>query len=161
MDAVDDYLSFMVDLSFLEEREELTRSNYGYALKKRWETRVSFMYYSYSFLIILMEIHGSSNLPFVTYDVLVSQRQTGVNGRLYKSHPNAVPRAHAHGTMSPNETNLVHFDSHHRASHAHYLENRSRVAEAARHAHHFNHGKKANGHLHVHHQPIQQPRKMN
>jgi len=31
----------MVDLSFLEEREEMTRSDYGHTLQKRWEARVS------------------------------------------------------------------------------------------------------------------------
>jgi len=41
MDATDDFLAAMVDLSFLEEREEMTRANYGHSLKKRWEARVS------------------------------------------------------------------------------------------------------------------------
>jgi hypothetical protein len=41
LDAAEDFLVTMVDLSFLEEREEMTRSNYGHLLKKRWEARVS------------------------------------------------------------------------------------------------------------------------
>lgn len=39
LDAVDDFLRAMVDLSFLEEDEEKTRENYGHYLKKRWEAR--------------------------------------------------------------------------------------------------------------------------
>eukprot|EP00558_Chaetoceros_sp_UNC1202_P005651 CAMPEP_0197246642 /NCGR_PEP_ID=MMETSP1429-20130617/18444_1 /TAXON_ID=49237 /ORGANISM="Chaetoceros sp., Strain UNC1202" /LENGTH=199 /DNA_ID=CAMNT_0042707357 /DNA_START=115 /DNA_END=714 /DNA_ORIENTATION=+ len=39
LDAADDFLTAMVDLSFLEEREEKTRSNYGHHLTKRWEAR--------------------------------------------------------------------------------------------------------------------------
>jgi len=41
MDATDDFLALMIDLSFLEEREEMTRANYGHSLQKRWEARVS------------------------------------------------------------------------------------------------------------------------
>ena len=41
LDAVDDFLVTMVDLSFLEDKEEMTRTNYGACLQKRWEARVS------------------------------------------------------------------------------------------------------------------------
>jgi hypothetical protein len=39
LDAADEFLNQMVDLSFLEEREERTRSDYGYHFKMRWEAR--------------------------------------------------------------------------------------------------------------------------
>lgn len=39
LDAVDEFLAAMVDLSFLEEREEKTRANYAHHLAKRWEAR--------------------------------------------------------------------------------------------------------------------------
>jgi len=39
LDAADEFLAAMVDLSFLEEREEMTRSDYGHTLQKRWEAR--------------------------------------------------------------------------------------------------------------------------
>mmetsp|Transcript_16765 Transcript_16765/g.20483 ORF Transcript_16765/g.20483 Transcript_16765/m.20483 type:complete len:183 (+) Transcript_16765:137-685(+) len=39
LDASDDFVSVMVDLSFIEDREEKGRSNLGYVASKRWETK--------------------------------------------------------------------------------------------------------------------------
>lgn len=38
LDAVDEFVHTLVDLSFLEDREEKSRNDFGF-LKKRWETR--------------------------------------------------------------------------------------------------------------------------
>lgn len=39
LDAVDDFLRALVDLSFLEENEEKTREDFSHTFKKRWEAR--------------------------------------------------------------------------------------------------------------------------
>jgi len=39
LDAVDDFLRAMVDISFLEENEERTREDFSHTFKKRWEAR--------------------------------------------------------------------------------------------------------------------------
>jgi len=39
LDATDDFLRTMVDLSFLEEREEKARNDEFFHMKKRWESR--------------------------------------------------------------------------------------------------------------------------
>ena len=41
MDAVDDFLRVMVDLSFIEDREERGRNDLGLVTSKRWEAKVS------------------------------------------------------------------------------------------------------------------------
>ncbi len=43
MDAVDDFLNVMVDLSFIEDREERGRADLGFVTPKRWEAKVSSM----------------------------------------------------------------------------------------------------------------------
>ena len=40
LDATDDFLRTMVDLYYLEEREEKARNGFSH-VKKRWESRVS------------------------------------------------------------------------------------------------------------------------
>lgn len=45
---MDEFLVTMVDLSFLEDKEEMTRTNYGAYLQKRWEARVSPVRFSLS-----------------------------------------------------------------------------------------------------------------
>eukprot|EP00551_Chaetoceros_affinis_P010426 CAMPEP_0203663468 /NCGR_PEP_ID=MMETSP0090-20130426/1058_1 /ASSEMBLY_ACC=CAM_ASM_001088 /TAXON_ID=426623 /ORGANISM="Chaetoceros affinis, Strain CCMP159" /LENGTH=131 /DNA_ID=CAMNT_0050526391 /DNA_START=79 /DNA_END=475 /DNA_ORIENTATION=+ len=39
MDAVDDFLNVMVDLSFIEDREERGRTNLGFVTPRRWEAK--------------------------------------------------------------------------------------------------------------------------
>ena len=122
MDATDDFLALMIDLSFLEEREEMTRANYGHSLQKRWEARRQM---------------GLVNKPHMASVVV------GLKG---------------HGILSPNEMRLVHFDRHHRAHNN--LENRRRLMEAQKHAHHQlsnRNSKRSNGYP----LQIQQPRKVN
>jgi hypothetical protein len=41
MDAVDDFLNVMVDLSFIEDREERGRTDIGSVASRRWEAKVS------------------------------------------------------------------------------------------------------------------------
>ena len=40
MDAVDDFLNVMVDLSFIEDREEKGRIDLSQVTPKRWEVKV-------------------------------------------------------------------------------------------------------------------------
>lgn len=41
LDAVDDFLNVMVDLSFIEDREERGRSDLARVTPKRWEAKVN------------------------------------------------------------------------------------------------------------------------
>mmetsp|Transcript_3365 Transcript_3365/g.6298 ORF Transcript_3365/g.6298 Transcript_3365/m.6298 type:complete len:212 (+) Transcript_3365:39-674(+) len=140
LDAVDDFLVTMVDLSFLEEHEEMSRSNYGYLLKKRWEIRRQ--------RGAVKKTHYKTTLATTT--IL-----------------DDVPVTRSHGSMpSPNnEHRMVHYNRHHRVKN--HIENRQRLIDSKRLAHYHSQYRNLNnkpcgtGFVHGHSKPIQQPRKMN
>ena len=67
MDATDDFLALMIDLSFLEEREEMTRANYGHSLQKRWEARVSICNTKIPIMCMSTLQYFLTTSPFLTF----------------------------------------------------------------------------------------------
>ena len=151
LDATYEFLRTMVDLSYLEEREEKARNGFSH-VKKRWESRVSKNFTSFN-----TEVEGNfSNLN--SFPLLRKKRQEGLKGKPTQGN-NIDMRRVIHGTsmLDPAEKKIVTFLTN--IARSSFVEQDSRIREKSM-TKHQNIPRRSKG-LHGNLRTIQQPRKMN
>lgn len=142
----------MVDLSYLEEREERARNEFSH-VKKRWESRVSSIYIDIFLMIELKSPHLNCCFFFGT------KRQDGMKGKgkLTQNRVGMRHVIHRASILDPAERNIVTYGNH--IARRSFLEQDSRPREKSI-AKNQNIQRRSKG-LHGHSKSIQQPRKMN